>query len=582
MSVVPDLRALIVGARLSPEGETHVSLRAIVAVLVLLLATGASCRVGPEHCVPPAPTAAAWSHLGNPGLSEEPAIDVAWWTVFNDPVLDGIVARTATENFSLAAATERIAEARAQWGVARGGLFPQGDAIASYTRIDISDNATPFGTVANLPPFDLWLVGLEASWELDVFGRVRRTLEAATADIGVAAEERRALLVILLGDVATNYVQARTLQQQIQVARSNLELQAATLKLAQDRFGLGAVGELDVFQAESNLNRTQAAIPVLERELEITLNRLAVLQGVPPGQILPGFEEPRPVPDPPETIAVGLPINLLRERPDVRQAERALAAQAARIGIATADLYPRFSLDGTFTVDATEIEDWFTGESIAYRVGPSVVWNILNFGRLQSNIAVQEARWRQLAFEYSQTVLEASEEVENAISAYVHNREQAAELGEAVAAARRAAELAEFQYRRGATDFQRVLDAQRFLTELQDEYVRAEGQVVVSVIALYRALGGGWQTPTWTTAAIPSAAEELPVPPPAFEPVAAPHEQWPRDGTLPQPGPLTEEAPRSDAGPLSEMFVPAEMAVHFDGEPQSEPIGPAAEPHSFR
>jgi NodT family efflux transporter outer membrane factor (OMF) lipoprotein len=496
-----------------------------IGVFGLLVFAGLiGCRVGPEHCIPPSTVAPEWSHVSSAGITADPPDALAWWVLFNDPLLNEYVLRSANQNLSLGAAAERIAQARAQRGVARGGLFPDVNANASYTRADISDNASPFGSSATIPPFDLWLAGFDAAWEIDVFGRVRRTIEAATADIGVAAEARNDLLVTLLGDVATNYVQARTLQQRIEVARSNIQLQSATLKLAEDRFSLGAVGELDVFQARSNLNRTEAAIPLLERDLEITINRLAVLQGLTPGQVLPGLEESRPIPDPPQTIAVGIPINLLRQRPDVRQAERALAAQAARIGIATADLYPRFSLAGTFTVDATEIEDWFTGESIAYRVGPSVIWNILNFGRVRSNIAVQEALWRELAFNYRQIILDAAEEVENAISGYVHNRESAIELDEAVIAARQAAELAEFQYRQGATDFQRVLDAQRFLTELQDQSVQARGQVVVSLVALYKALGGGWQPAAWVVPApVGAIVEEVsppaptPLPDPAFE-----------------------------------------------------------------
>lgn len=503
-----------------------VPLRLNGTLIALVVAAVGGCRVGPEHCIPSAPVAPEWSHLSVAGLTADSPAPLAWWTLLNDPVLNDYVQQAASQNLDLAAAAERIAESRAQRGVARGGLFPQADAIASYTRADISNNASPFGTAINLPPFDLWVAGFDASWEIDVFGRVRRTIEAATADIGVAAEQRNDLLVTLVGDVATNYVRARTLQQQIAVARNNVELQAATLQLAEDRFSLGAVGELDVFQARSNLNRTQSVIPLLERDLEITVNRLAVLQGIPPGRVLPGLEQPGPIPDPPATVTVGLPINLLRQRPDVRLAERDLAAQAARVGIAVADLYPRFSLDGTFTVDATEIEDWFTGDSIAYRVGPTAVWNILNFGRVRSNIAVQEARWRQLVFNYRQTVLTAAEEVENAIAAYVHNRENSAELQEAVDAARQAAELAEFQYRQGATDFQRVLDAERFLTELQDEHVQSEGEVVVSLIALYKALGGGWQPAALATPATTGAVLED-VPTPAVAPAPAPAAELP-------------------------------------------------------
>jgi NodT family efflux transporter outer membrane factor (OMF) lipoprotein len=470
------------------------------------LAVAAGCAVGPDHQEPEVPLPEAWSQPLGEGVSPGLAADPRWWLALGDPILNDLVARARAHNLTLLAATARIAEARALHGAAKGGLFPDVDATASYTRINISDNGNPFGVgTASLPPFDFWSAGFDASWELDLFGGVRRAMEAASADIDAAIEDRNSVLVTLAGDVAANYVQLRTLQYRIRFAEENARLQAESARITEDRHRAGAVSQLDVAQARSNLHRTRAAIPLLRDGVVRNMNRLAVLMGENPRDLAAELGPEPPAGSPP-SMTVDLPADLIRNRPDIRHAEREVAAQSARIGVAKAELYPRFSLLGTFTFDTTQFKKWFTGDSIAYRVGPDLRWNILDFGRTRSVIAAEEARWQESVLRYRLTVIEAIGEVENALSAGARAREAAAELGQALTAAQDAARTAEVQYRQGATGFQSLLDAQRFLAEIQDRHAEVRGDVYIAWIALQKALGVGWREPEAPPADEPAGA----------------------------------------------------------------------------
>lgn len=463
----------------------------ILAMFLAVCMTAVGCKVGPECFRPNAELPPGWKAAIDESLATQAEADQVWWTAFNDAALNTLVERARSQNLTLQEASARIWEARSQRGVVRGGLFPQVAQTDSYTRTKISNNASPFGTVGNFPAFDFWSTGFDLSWELDVFGAVRRNMEAADADIGIACENYNALQVTLLGDVAGNYVLLRTLQERETIAQENARLQAETLRITEERFGAGAVSELDVSQAKSNLHRTRAAIPQLQRERERTINRLCVLQGENPrelAEVSVGISIPRPS----EKIAIGLPVNLIRQRPDIRRAEFEVCAQSARIGVAVADLYPRFSLNGSFTLNSVDIGTLFDGNSIAYRVGPGLRWNILNFGRVRSNIDVQEARFQQSVLRYRQAVLNAVEEVENALVSFQRYQETEVELREAVTAAQKAARTAEEQYKAGAISFQSLLDTQRFLAELQDRHAQARGDVTLSAVTLYKSLGGGW------------------------------------------------------------------------------------------
>ncbi len=469
----------------------------LVLGAVATVALGLSgCLVGPDHVDPGAPFACDWIQPLPPGVNRSANDSVGWWTKFHDPVLTSLMVRTAQQNLTLGQAAERIQEARAQRGVARGGLFPDIDGIASYNRIKRSDSGNQFGIGDfSSPAFDFWSAGFDATWEIDLFGAVRRNLQAADRDIDVAIEDHNDLLVTLQGDVGANYIQVRTLQRRIQFIERNIELQRQSLRITEDRLAAGDISQLDVEQAKSNLYTSEAALPILQQDLELAYHRLSILMGEPPSDLSRQITPQQRFPSLPEDIAIGLPIELIRQRPDIRSAERQLAAQAARIGVAVADLYPRFTLNGTFTVDATEINRWFTTDSIAYAAGPAVRWNLLDFGRVRSNIEVQRARWRGLVYAYQQEVIEAAQEVEDALSQYRHSIRQAEALQRAAIAARAAAEISEEQYVGGIIPFQTLLDAQRVQADLDDQAAFAEGQIYLAVVQLYKALGGGWIDP---------------------------------------------------------------------------------------
>jgi len=466
----------------------------VFSLLGTLLLSG--CLVGPDHVDPGAPFACDWIQPLPPGISQSPNDSVAWWTKFNDPVLTSLMIRATQQNLTLGQAAERIAEARAVRGVVLGGLFPDIDGTTSYSRNQISNSGNRFGGgVFKTPPFDFWSAGFDSTWEIDVFGSVRRNLQAANSDIDVAIEDHNDLLVTMQGDIGANYIQIRTLQRRIEFVNRNIELQRSSLKITEDRLAAGTISQLDVEQAKSNLYRTESSLPVLEQEMEIAMHRISVLMGEPPTDMTNLIAADQPFPDLPSDISIGLPIDLIRQRPDIRSAERQLSAQSARIGVAVAELYPRFTLNGTFTVDSTKINRWFTTDSIAYTVGPAARWRLLDFGRVRSDIAVQRARWRGLVFQYQQQVVEAASEVEDALSRYRHSIRQAQFSRQAALAARAAAQISEEQYKGGIIPFQTLLDSQRFQAELDDQTANAEGQIYLAVVELYKALGGGWIDP---------------------------------------------------------------------------------------
>lgn len=467
----------------------------IVVLIAMICASVSGCKVGPDYRACHDLVRTEWSQQLDESLRTDGALDQVWWTTFNDSALNTLVDRAVAQNLSLQEAAARIQEARARVGVARGGLFPEVYKTDSFTRIDISDNGSPFGvTGLAFPPFDFWSTGFDTSWEIDVFGGLRRTLEAARMDVNASIENRNAVRVTLLGDVAMNYVTLRATEQRILNAHENVRIQGETVRITTERFQAGAVSELDVSQAKTLLFRTRSAIPQLERERDRVNYRLCVLQGVQPQNLDEMIGQHGSIPRPPDHIDVGIPMNLLRQRPDIREAEWAVLAQSARIGVATADLYPRFSLVGIFSLDANKFSQIFDGDSLAMRAGPAVRWNILNFGRVRGNIDVQDARFRQASARYRQVVLNAAEEVENALAAYRRNRESESELAQAVSAARSAAQLAGDQYKAGAVSFQTLLDAERSLVLTLDEHIATQGNVILSIVQLYKALGGGWDS----------------------------------------------------------------------------------------
>ena len=338
----------------------------------------------------------------------------------------------------------------------------------------------------------LYTTGLDASWEIDLWGRIRRAIESADAEVEASVENYRDLLVSLLAETAATYVQVRALQARIDAAESNARNQRGTLKLTEDRFKAGLAPALDVSQARLNLATSESTIPTLRIALHNSINRLAVLLGEYPGAVNERLASTAPVPEPPEQVAVGLPTDLLRQRPDLRQAERQLAAQTARIGVAAADLYPSFSLSGTFGLESISSRKLLRSDSATWTVAPAVRWNLFNGGRVRSGIQVEDARTRQALVTYENTVILAVEDVENAMIAFKREQTRRAALDRAVNAAEESVKLVKDLYKTGMTDFQNVLDSERSLFNLQDQQAESRGLVTQNLINLYRALGGGW------------------------------------------------------------------------------------------
>jgi NodT family efflux transporter outer membrane factor (OMF) lipoprotein len=468
------------------------SLPIIAAGCVLALI---GCTVGPDYVQPEVDTVPdAWNTAATKGLAEGEASIQSWWTVFDDTTLSSLIERARTSNLTLREALWRVEEARSLRGIVAGQRYPGVGLDGNAVRSEPSQNGL-LGDVIPDEAFEaanLFDLGVAASWELDLWGRIRRQVEAADAEVAASVEDYRDVLVTLFAEVATNYVDARALQERLRLAKVNVEAQESTLQLTQDRFDSGLVSALDVAQAESNLANTRSLIPSLERLLALAFNRLAVLLAMSPGALDNELSGEVPIPVEPQGVTTGLPADLLRQRPDVRSAERRLAAQTARIGVATAELYPQFSLTGFLGLQSTSGGDLFNSDSVTWSVGLPVRWRLFEGGAVRSQIAAEQARTVQLIANYERTVLLALEEVEDAMISYEKEVSRRARLAESVDATQRSLDLVLTQYRAGLTDFQNVLDTQRTLLLREDDLAASEGTVIRNLVDLYRALGGGW------------------------------------------------------------------------------------------
>src|SRR6185312_7594291 len=467
-----------------------------VAVLIFAAAgcTGAGqwyrngFKVGPNYRRPPGPVSSQWIDAADRRVVPAPPVD-CWWMQFNDPALDELIDVASRQNLDLQTAGTRILEARAKRGIAAGNLFPQSQsAVGTYVRGNFGQNLG-----FPLPrQFNLFADGFTASWEADFWGRYRRTILSSQATLEASVEGYRDALVMLLSDVATSYVQYRTFQQRLEYARRNVEIQRGTFDLAKAKFDAGATTELDVAQAKSSLAQTESTIPALEIGMRQSANSLCILMGLP-ARDLSEMLQVRPIPRAPVEAAVGIPADLLRRRPDVRQAERAIAAQSEQIGIALADLYPRLSINGFLGYAASDLKDLFASKSFTGVIFPTFQWNILNYGRIMNNVRAQDANLRGTVLTYQQTVLRAGREVEDSLVAFLQTQVQAKRLEESVAAAERSVQIVREQYQGGVTDFNRVYNAQSTLVAQQDQLASAQGAIALNLIAVYKALGGGWQ-----------------------------------------------------------------------------------------
>ena len=419
-----------------------------------------------------------------------------WWTNFNDPELDSLIQNAVRSNLDLRMATARVREARAQYRVVAADLWPTLDTSASYERQLQSMNQPLLGSIplpANIPfENNVYQAGFDAAWEIDVFGGTRRATEAAKAEVAATEFGRRDTLVTLLSEVARNYVQARGDQRQLTIARENIRAQEDNLAITQDRFNHGLTSDLDVQQAATLLATTRAEVPTLEDSLQESIHRLGVLLGQNPGALLVELSTVAPIPAAPPEVPAGLPSELILRRPDVQQAERQLAAATAQIGVARADLFPKFSLTGAFGYQSVSAGDWFAGASKMWSLGPTVQWKIFQGGRIRANIRVQNERQEEALVNYERTMLTSFEDVENALVGYAKEQVRRSSLEDAVKSSRESLRLAQQLYSNGLTNFINVLDAERSLYQAEDQLVQSERTVILNLIKLYKALGGGW------------------------------------------------------------------------------------------
>jgi NodT family efflux transporter outer membrane factor (OMF) lipoprotein len=488
-------------------------------MIVLFLFGVAGCtKVGPDFEPLTAPKSEQWIDQKDGRVKTDEADYTTWWQVFNDPILDRLIESAYRQNFDLQTAGLRVLEARAQLGIAVGNQYPQTQQLqGSFTRERLSDNEAN-GAAADGGYEDL-SVGLDASWEIDFWGRFQRGIESADSALGSTIADYDDLLVILMADVAATYVQVREFEQRIRLVRRNAEIQAETFDLTQERFGAGVVSELDVQQARALLEDTRSLVPEFETGQRQTENALGTLLGITPVEIRAILAPDAPIPTAPKEVAVGVPADLLRRRPDIRQAELNAAAQSARIGIAKADLFPRVSLAGFVgfqTAGSTdgrsnnaELTDLFSTDSFTGSFGPNFSLPFFNYGRITNNVRVQDARFQQLVSDYQNTVLSAYQEVEDGLVGFLKAQEQTEFLARSTRANERSVELSILQYREGVSDYIRVLRAQQDLLQRQDRLTQAQSLIAQNLIATYRALGGGWQARQANEVVPDSVLEEM-------------------------------------------------------------------------
>ena len=474
------------------SNQRHRWPKSLGLVIVVMSSIGLlqSCAVGPNYVKQELPTPDMWHQNMARGLSEGEANLQTWWTIFNDPLLDDIIQRATKGNLDLKEAFARIQEARARRGFAKGQFYPDANAGGFWERARTSEDFLPPNESLKFNE-NFAGVGMDGSWEIDAWGRIRRSVESADAGLQASLEDYRDTLVMLYAEIASNYMEVRTQQERIRFVKSNIETQKGSLAITRARFKAELTSQLDVRQAELNLARTEALLPRLQAQLVEAINRLGVLLGEYPSVLYDELIVPVPLPDPSPQILVGLPSDIIRQRPDIRRAEREVAEQNAKIGVATADLYPTFGLGGTIGLAATTAI--FDDGNHTWSWGPFFRWNIFDGGRVRARINVEDARTQQAYVRYERTMLEALEDVENSMTGYVRELDRRDALNRSVIAAQKSVELVMIQYKTGLTDFQNVLDMERSLFEQQDFWALSRGLVIQNMIRIYRSLGGGWQ-----------------------------------------------------------------------------------------
>ncbi len=470
--------------------------------LALLIAGASGCPISPKYVRPEVPLPASWSD-GNDARLTKGAIDVAWWRAFNDATLDRLVDTAYQQNLTVQIAGLRILEARAQLGIAVGQQWPTNPGpIGAAQLTGLNEHNATAGNIDLLA--GQFQVGFDALWEVDIWGKYRRGVKAAKATYFATVADYDDAIVALTAEVARTYALLRTYQVLIDLARQNAAVEEDGLRIAESRFRNGATSELDVMQATNLLESTRASIPELQVSLTQTENALCTLIGRAPGCAAAPLVGASAIPAVAGPVAVSVPAEMLRRRPDIRGAELRAVAQCDRIGVAKSDLFPRlvlFGSVGTTTVESkgipsgglSSIAGLFNPGTLIYTIGANLFWPILAYPQIINNVRVQDARLEELLVDYQSTVLRAAQEVEDGITGFLREQEAAAFAQNAVNAAETAVKIALTQYREGATDYQRVVDTQRSLLDSQNNAARMRSASTTNLIALYKALGGGWE-----------------------------------------------------------------------------------------
>lgn len=464
-------------------------IKTAILSLLLGLMTLTGCMVGPNYKQPQTRLPERFANETGRSFSTN-NVETLWWRGFNDEKLNQLIELAIMGNYDLRIATANLREARALRSEARFDLYPTMTSQASYTRERLSTRVPPVSSDRDINLYD---AGFDATWEIDFFGRVRRSVEASTAEVRAAEANRQDVVVSILAEVARNYFELRGAQNQLEVARRNAENQKQTLDLTIALLEGGRGTELDTSRARAQLNSTLATIPPLETIIKRTIYRLSVLTGQQPAALESELSKPLPLPNLPNLVALGSPKELLRRRSDIRVAEHNLAAATARIGVATADLFPRITLIGSIALEADSFAGLFKGGSNMFFFGPQIFWAAFDLGRVRARIKAAGARAEAALAQYEQTILLALEETENALVDFSRQQERRNFLRESAQASERAMELAQLRYRYGVADFLTVLDAERTLLQAQDQLAQSETNTATALIAVYKALGGGWE-----------------------------------------------------------------------------------------
>ncbi|MFT9016778.1 MAG: efflux transporter outer membrane subunit [Acetobacter sp.] len=522
-----------------PKGRSMVRASAFSMPLAVMLGVLQGCAVGPDYKQPQGWSPTQWQPAGAPArqgtqarshmlsvpTQDEP--DPAWWSIFHDPELTALEERLSKQNLDVQQATEQFAVSRGQLVLAGAERFPELSAMGSYKRaqysskelqriIDrIGENAAGSGlgdmlsgqsSSVSIPLLDQWQDGLSASWEVDLWGRVRRQYEAAKAYLEASEEERRGILVARQAELASDYVMLRTLQEQLRITTANRDLADAMLKLSTSRYKSGLVSDLDVESARSELERTSGLIPQYEQRIAMQINAINLLMGSPPGGLNGELQQTGAIPLLPPAAPLGLPSELARRRPDIRESEAELHAATAEVGQAEADFYPKVTIDASFGMQSFSFRDLGLWSARAWNVGPSITLPIFQGGRLTGQLQMKKASQKAAAVRYRKTVLNAWREVDNALTSYQAEQRRNQNLVAQVAADTRSLDLAQSQYRHGLQSYLYVLDTQRRLLQSQTQLADSTGTMSDNLVRLYNALGGGWQTafPQTALAAPPS------------------------------------------------------------------------------